>query len=97
MRGINNNPNKNAPPAKLGKRETGKILLRLAKHVFAHWPLFILAIALTLISNQLSLLGPEFSGNAIDAMDTPHGVDYATVIDNVVRMVFCYVAAALLS
>ncbi len=97
MRGMNNNPNKNAPPQKLGKRETGKILVRLLRYMLSHWYLLLLAIALTLISNQLSLLGPEFSGNAIDAMDTPAGVDYATVVDNVVKMIFCYAVAALLS
>ena len=97
MRGINNNPNKNAPPQKLDKRETGKILLRLSKYVFAHWPLFVPAIVLTLLSNQLSLLGPQFSGDAIDAMDLPSGVDYAIVTDNVVKMIFCYAVAALLS
>ena len=41
---------------------------RLAGYVLKEWRLFFLAIALTLLSNQLSLLGPLYSGEAIDAI-----------------------------
>ena len=47
---------------------TGKIIKRLGKYILVSWPLFIVAIALTLISNQLALMGPMFSGDAIDAI-----------------------------
>ena len=50
------------------KRDNKGIFLRLCKYVFHYWYLFVPAIVMTLLSNQLSLLGPKFSGDAIDAM-----------------------------
>ena len=41
---------------KLDKKTTGKIIKRLGKYILVSWPLFIVAIALTLISNQLALM-----------------------------------------
>ena len=61
------------------------------------WPLFLVAIALTLLSNQLSLLGPMYSGEAIDAMSAPEGVDFDAVWVNVGKMLICYVASAILA
>ena len=37
-------------------------------------PLFLCAIILTFLSNQLSLLGPRYSGDAIDAIAKKHGL-----------------------
>ena len=70
---------------------------RLAGYVLKEWRLFFLAIALTLLSNQLSLLGPLYSGEAIDAIVAEGGVNFPTVWDNVFRMISCYVLAAVLS
>ncbi|MBE6600197.1 MAG: ABC transporter ATP-binding protein [Ruminococcaceae bacterium] len=92
-----NNPNKNAAPKKLGKRDTGKILRRLGKYLAAHWVLFTVAIVFTLLSNQLSLLGPQFSGDAIDAIAAEGGVNYELVLYNVGLMLGCYAAAGVLS
>ncbi len=92
-----NNPNKNRAPEKLGRRDTGKILLRLGKYMLHHWPLFLLAIAFTLLSNQLSLLGPQFSGDAIDAIAAEGGVNYELVLHNVMLMLGCYLIAGVLS
>ena len=52
------------------KREKSKkgIFIRLSKYVLQQWPLFILALILTLSANVLSLLGPRYSGAAIDAI-----------------------------
>lgn len=61
------------------------------------WYLLIVAIVLTLLSNQLSLLGPKYSGSAIDAIALSTGVDFDTVWQNVIRMLFCYVISAVLS
>ena len=44
-----------------------------------YWHLFLFAIIITLLSNQLSLMGPEFSGSAIDAISAEGGVDFAAV------------------
>ena len=78
-----------------GKRKG--IIKRLGKYVIAEWYLFLPAIILTLISNQLSLMGPRFSGAAIDALSGAGGVDLPTVYENVIRMILCYVFSALLS
>ncbi len=73
------------------------IFLRLSKYVIEQWPLFILALILTLGANQLSLLGPKYSGAAIDAIEVTSGVDFPTVFKNIGFMLACYVISALLS
>lgn len=73
------------------------IFLRLSKYVLQQWPLFIFALALTLISNHLSLLGPKYSGAAIDAIELEGGVNFPVVWENVIYMLACYVISALLA
>ena len=82
---------KSKPKSKKG------IFIRLSKYVLQQWPLFIVALALTLGSNQLSLLGPRYSGAAIDAIELEGGVDFTAVWHNVAYMLGCYVISALLS
>ncbi len=84
--------NKNAKP----KNKTG-IFIRLSRYVLEQWPLFTLALLLTLGSNQLSLLGPRYSGAAIDAIELEGGVDFSAVWENIARMLGCYVISALLA
>ena len=84
--------NKNIKP----KNKKG-IFIRLSKYVLQQWPLFILALALTLGSNQLALLGPRFSGAAIDAIELKSGVDFPGVWQNIGYMLGCYVISAILS
>ncbi len=84
--------NKNEKP----KNKKG-IFLRLSKYVLEQWPLFIIALLLTLGSNQLSLLGPKYSGAAIDAIELENGVDFPAVWKNIAFMLGCYVISALLS
>ncbi|MBQ7768462.1 MAG: ABC transporter ATP-binding protein [Oscillospiraceae bacterium] len=79
---------------KIGKKG---IFLRLSKYVLQQWPLFILALILTLGANQLSLLGPKYSGAAIDAIELENGVDFPIVWKNIGFMLGCYVISALLS
>jgi len=79
------------------KKSKRGIFLRLSKYVLQQWPLFIVALLLTLGANQLSLLGPKYSGAAIDAIELESGVDFPTVWENVAYMFFCYVISALLS
>ena len=73
------------------------IFIRLSKYVLQQWPLFIIAVLLTLGSNQLSLLGPRYSGAAIDAIELEGGVNFQAVWENVLRMLGCYVISAILS
>ena len=82
--------------SKNSKNKTG-IFLRLSKYVLEQWPLFLLALGLTLCSNQLSLMGPRFSGAAIDAIELESGVDFSAVWENIVWMLGCYVISALLA
>jgi len=91
-----NNPNKFGA-SKLDRKTTKNILLRLGKYVIRQWYLFIPAIIMTLLSNQLSLLGPQFSGAAIGAIENASGVDFPTVWENVIKMILCYVVSALFS
>ena len=91
-----NNPPKGGNEKMDGKR-TKRILLRMGGYILRYWPLFLLAIALTLVSNQLSLMGPDFSGEAIDAIAAEGGVQFEQVWPNVIRMLVCYVASAVLS
>ena len=79
------------------KRPRRGTLLRLARYVLRQWPLFLIALLLTLGANQLSLLGPRYSGAAIDAVSREGGVDFPSVYENVLRMLACYVISALLS
>ena len=78
------------------KEKTGKtgIFLRLLRYLFRYWPLFLMAICLTLFANQLALMGPKFSGEAIDAIAAPGGVRFDVVRTNVVKMLACYVCSA---
>lgn len=94
---MENNPNKHAQGGKLGKKRTKDVLLRLGEYIMQQWPLFLVAIALTLLSNQLSLLGPMYSGEAIDAMSAPGGVDFDAVKIYVGKMLICYIGSAILA
>ena len=82
---------KNKPKNKKG------VFLRLSKYVLQQWPLFIVALILTLLANQLSLLGPKYSGAAIDAIELESGVDFSSVWKNILFMLGCYVISALFS
>ena len=90
------NPNKHGN-SKLDRKTTKQVFLRLGTYVLRSWPLFLSAILFTLLSNQLSLMGPKYSGDAIDAIANPAGVDFPAVWDNVLKMLVCYVCSALLA
>lgn len=81
----------------MNKLQKKGIFLRLCSYVLHYWYLFIPALMLTLFSNQLSLLGPKYSGNAIDAIAAAGGVDMQGVRYNVVRMLVCYILSAVMS
>ena len=81
---------------KIAKRRKG-IFIRLSKYVLQQWPLFITAVILTLTANVLSLLGPRFSGAAIDAIELESGVNFDAVWENIGFMIACYLISALLT
>ena len=71
---------------KLDRKTAKGIFIRLGGYVLKHWHLFVPAIIFTLLSNQLSLMGPQFSGVAIDAIANKNGVDYPVVWENIFKM-----------
>ncbi len=92
------NGNPQAPERKKMDRKTAKgVLLRLCGYIMKYWYLFIPAIIMTLLSNQLSLLGPRYSGIAIDAIADPLGVQFDVVTENIIKMIVCYGLSAVLS
>lgn len=82
---------------KLDAKTTRHVLKRLGLYILKYWPLFLIAILMTLVSNQLSLLGPNYSGKAIDAISAAEGVDFPAVTENVIKMLVCYAASAVMS
>ena len=85
------------PEPESSKKDYKGIFKRLAGYVLHEWRLFFIAVLLTLLSNQLSLMGPLYSGTAIDAIVAEGGVDFQTVWHSVFRMLLCYVLSAILS
>ena len=79
------------------KRSSKGILVRLFGYILRYWFIFFPAVILTLLSNQLALLGPKYSGEAVDAISKIGGVDFDGVWENVVRMIICYILSAILS
>ncbi len=94
---MNKNPNKHAENNKLDRKTTKNILVRLLGYIMKYWYLFAIALVLTLVSNQLSLLGPTYSGEAIDAIANEGGVDFAAVKENIIKMLLCYALSAVMS
>lgn len=92
-----NGPAPAGPVKKLDRRTRKGLMLRLGGYILQYWPLFLLAVLLTLASNQLSLTGPKYSGDAIDAIAAESGVNFDAVWENVGRMLVCYAASAILS
>ena len=78
------------------KRDNKGIFIRLCGYVLHYWYLFIPAVVFTLFSNQLALLGPKYSGIAIDAL-SGGSVNFPVVYENVIKMIFCYVISAITS
>lgn len=79
------------------KRDNKGIFLRLCRYVLGYWYLFIPAVIFTLLSNQLALLGPKYSGIAIDALAGSSGVDFDAVYENIIKMIGCYILSAIMS
>jgi len=82
---------------KLDKKSTGKIIKRLGGYILKSWPLFSVAIVLTFFSNQLALMGPMYSGEAIDAITNKGGVKFSAVSENITKMLICYILSAIMS
>ena len=74
------------------------LLKRLWRYLGRNRLLVVMAAVLSVTSSVLSLLGPKFSGQAINAIELGTGkVDFPTVWECVLWMVVCYAASALLT
>ncbi len=79
------------------KLKKSAIFLRLGKYVIQNKALVIIALILTFSANILALLGPEFSGLAIDAIAKGEGnVNFNTVIYYCVLLVVVYAGSGVL-
>ena len=59
-----------------------RVLLRLGKYMFQFRWGYLLALCLSVLSNLLSLVGPNLSGQAIDAIGVvPGQVNFPAVIE----------------
>jgi ATP-binding cassette subfamily B protein len=90
----NINPN----DRKLTKPEKKKVLGRLLRYLLDYKWLMALALAMTILSNLLSLAGPLLSGKAISAIELGYGkVDFATVTKYAILMLLFFIVSAVLS
>ncbi len=79
------------------KRNRKGIILRLLTYLFHDKYLMALALVITFIGNYINLLVPRFSGNAVDAISAPGGVDFAGVFLNCRNMMICVVISVVLT
>ena len=75
----------------------GHILFRLLRYILQYWPLAVIALIFSFLSNYLALLGPRYLGAAIDAISGKDGVLMDQVLYNFRQMLLCYVISAGLS
>ena len=80
-----------------GKRDTKYIMKKLGHYLYQYRFLVALALALTLLSNSLSLIGPSLSGYAIDAIVSEGNVQFGIVWHYALLMIVFYVSSSLLS
>ena len=73
------------------------VIFRILKYLFAYKGTLLIAAIIMVISNFLSLLGPELSGKAIDAIGENGNVDMRSVLFYAGLMVVFYAGSAALS
>lgn len=75
-----------------------KVLLRLGKYMYRFKWGYLAALAISVISNLLSLIGPKLSGEAIDAIGIgPGEADFEIIAVKCVLMVLAYVISSALA
>lgn len=83
---------------KVNARQTKMVLVRLWKYLSGQIWLLLAALAMTVISNLLSLIGPSLSGQAIDAIGSKAGgVNFQRVFYYCGLMLIFYVVSSALS
>jgi ATP-binding cassette subfamily B protein len=75
-----------------------KVLLRLGKYMFQFRWGYLAALALSVLSNLLSLIGPKLSGRAIDAIGiSSGGVDFDAVVRYCLLMLAAYAVSSVMA
>lgn len=75
-----------------------KVLLRLGKYMYKFKWGYLAAIAISILSNILSLIGPKLSGEAIDAIGIHAGeADFAVITQKCILMVIAYAISSVLA
>ena len=89
-------PGRNLHPDKkpVNKKAT---ILRLLKYMLNFKWLLLLALVLTIASNAFALIGPWLSGEAIDCIGNPEGVDFQGVAKYALFMLLFYLGSSLFS
>lgn len=79
------------------KKDYRKIFRGLLKYVYNEWKMMLVAFILIMVSNILSLQGPKFSGEAIDAMGADTGiVNIPIATQNAIKMFLVYLISGIL-
>ena len=79
-----------------GSKKKLKVLLRLGKYMVQFRWGYLAALALSIFSNFLSLIGPRLSGDAIDAIGIGAGqADFDAVIRCCILMIIAYACSSL--
>lgn len=79
-------------------KDTKGTLRRLLSYIGEYKWFLILILVLCFVSNILSLLGPSYAGNAINAATAGTGkVDFERVFYYAKRMLFCYLLSSFIT
>lgn len=76
------------------KKNRAKLLLRMWRYMGRNRLAVVLAVLLSAASSLLSLYGPKLSGQAINAITDPNGVDFKVVLTCAAWMAGCYILSA---
>lgn len=100
------NPNNMQAAPKQDAKTRMHIIFRLLGYMMKYWYLVLAALIMTVVSNQLALMGPSYLGDALDAIEQI-GVDgiaqadiqagLASVMKSFVAMLICYAISAVVS
>ncbi len=76
------------------KKNRAKLLKRMWQYMGRNRLMIVLAVLLSAASSLLSLYGPKLSGQAINAITDPNGVDFKVVLTSAAWMAGCYLLSS---
>ena len=76
------------------KKNRAKLLKRMWQYMGRNRLMIVLAVLLSAASSLLSLYGPKLSGQAINAITDPNGVDFRVVLTCAAWMAGCYLLSS---